>query len=626
MIIKALLLYSVFNCFIQQSVQNFVKCCQKDFQVIQLENTTFQCSNTTHTRLQIQSKQYDTISNNTLENIQCVDIFQDAFHIFQLDGRTLTSNQLLDRDVFTKCCPLNHWYHKSTRSCSKQNHEEITTQFIKIGLPHCKLIIDHTFSNLSDAVKWTQELDLGTFCLDSEVAGQYVVRKCQENLNVCQSKTCVKKCCPDGQSFVGGGICRDTYHHGLRMDSPMYSRNFENISDDYELIYGTKCEQVSIDYKKKYNVDENGEIHVYHIHDKKYITEPYYEFRSYCLEYAVKKELNVSGYHIFWCKTSRLDDKFAFTLWAKIFSCICLVFTILIYFYLDEFKSTFGKILISYCIAMIGLLVSLTVAHLRLQWYLAGTTECKFRGYLLIFFVISNFTWVNVMSLDIWWTFGTPKRTIGSDQRRKDLKKFLLYMLYGWGVPFLHTLSILFFDFYKILPESIQPHVGIHKCFIEFSNQAHEVFLLVPQLFFQIINTVMFIKTIIYCIKVKNEIRRMNDSARSGRYNADKGRLLLVIKLAVIMGIIWIGEVTSAFFDMSSYSTFTKYLEVVLDTFTCLQGFFIFLIFICKKRIHKKIKKKLGFGERRISGTLSDTQSSLVNAQSLSNKRQMCNN
>lgn len=50
-------------------------------------------------------------------------------------------------------------------------------------------------------------------------------------------------------------------------------------------------------------------------------------------------------------------------------------------------------------------------------------------------------------------------------------------------------------------------------------------------------------------------------------------RLALVVKLAVIMGVIWTCEVTTAFFsDMRNYSNFTKKLEIFLDSVTCLQG------------------------------------------------------
>lgn len=55
-------------------------------------------------------------------------------------------------------------------------------------------------------------------------------------------------------------------------------------------------------------------------------------------------------------------------------------------------------------------------------------------------------------------------------------------------------------------------------------RHSRTLFFVAPQLLFQIVNIVLFIKTAVYCIRVKNEIKKMNDSARSGKYNADKGR------------------------------------------------------------------------------------------------------
>ncbi|XP_066155954.1 G-protein coupled receptor Mth2-like [Euwallacea fornicatus] len=596
---------------------NFTAKCCKSTHEVQVSKSVLRCSATTNTRLQINAKEEDFLQ--TASEGECVDFEKDQLFLFKFKNSTLETKTAQPNKFVPKCCPLKHLYNRETRSCIKaaENYTESVlenNQFVKVGLPQCRVIVDEIFLNSNEMREWTSKVVKGgSYCYDQDVNRQFVVRECREGLNVCEEKRCFKKCCPDGQSYVEGAHCKDTYVQGIQLKGQRYSPYIVDIDDDFEVLYGVGCPNVSIRLNNtiQYTIQKNGSYTFYHNFTSKFEEHHYSKFNSYCLEYATKNNKSY-GYHLFVCfESSPLESKFALTLWSKIVSCICLLMTIIVYFVLGEHKSTFGKILINYCVAMICLMTTLTVAHLDRK---NTQLECKIRGYLLIFFNISAFAWVNVMSLDIWWTFGTPKRTIGSAQKKKDLKKFFLYFIYGWGLPLFHSLLILIFDTVKVLPESIQPHVGIFKCFLENRNYSRTIFFLIPQLTFQMINIGLFIKTIVYCIKVKNEIRKMNDSVRTGKYNADKGRLVLVVKLAVIMGIVWTCEVATAFFDNMKEMEFTRKLEIVMDTITCLQGVFIFLIFICKKRTTTGLKNKLGFGgKRNVGGSMSVTQTSQVN-------------
>ncbi|CAG9767920.1 unnamed protein product [Ceutorhynchus assimilis] len=619
-----LVVYLFISCLVHRSYQDVIaKCCQENFEVEQSANLTLECiSKNNNTRLQVWSSLNNFLKNNS--DGECIDIDSSNRHFYNyiVNSSVLVTKTLIEsKEIFPKCCPLNYVYNNLTHSCVGSNitQNHIENQFVKVGLPHCQIIIDKYFKNHQKAIEWKKHLNSGSYCMDKDIRNEFVVRECQEGLEICENKRCFKKCCGDGQSFVGGGTCVDTFVHGLKLDNQWYSPYIEDIEDDYELIYGAKCPKVSLfrENKIQYSIGKNGQFQFFYNFSGEFVEHNYSNLKSYCLEHATKG--SVSGYHFFYCLDEKpLIAKYASTLWAKVLSCILLVLTLLVYFYLGEVKSTFGKILVNYCAAMTLFMVTLIVAHLRRNHQ---KLECKFRAYALIFFNMAAFAWVNIMSLDIWWTFGTPRRTIGSDQKRKDLKKFLFYFLYGWGMPLCHGLLILLFDLTTILPEPIQPYLGIYQCFLEDRNYARTVLFLIPQLLFQIFNTVLFIKTITYCIRVKNEISRMNDTNRNGRFAADKEKLGLIVKLATIMGIIWVFEVTTAFFtNMRTFNEFTKNLEIVLDTITCLQGVFIFLIFICKKKTLNALKAKLGLGERRIS--CSASQSSHVNGHYPMNKRQ----
>lgn len=230
----------------------------------------------------------------------------------------------------------------------------------------------------------------------------------------------------------------------------------------------------------------------------------------------------------------------------------------------------------------------------------------NFSGYAIIFTSTASFAWLNVMCCDIWWTFGSTKQYVGVYQRRRDLKKLLYYLIYGWGMATLLTLIIFFFSEKNFLPYVIQPFVGSNVCFIERrpGNYGAIIFLRLPHFLIQLVNTVLFFKTILYCLRIKNEINKINDTTKNEKksnFNKDKERLSLILKLAIIMGVSYIFEVLSSFVEMSKMGTIPAYIEIILDIIICLQGVFIFIIFVCKKKIYYDFLRRMRIGKARSS-------------------------
>lgn len=127
-------------------------------------------------------------------------------------------------------------------------------------------------------------------------------------------------------------------------------------------------------------------------------------------------------------------------------------------------------------------------------------------------------------------------------------------------------------------------------------NYGMFLFYSMPLIFMEIANLVFFVKTIVYCLKIKSEINRMNDNrisvkGRKKYYNLDKEqcvhmlwetqktvcnfifffRLILILKLSVTMGISFVFEVVSSLVDFSANSQ-AEYVEIIWDTINCLQG------------------------------------------------------
>ncbi|KAK9872035.1 hypothetical protein WA026_015285 [Henosepilachna vigintioctopunctata] len=316
------------------------------------------------------------------------------------------------------------------------------------------------------------------------------------------------------------------------------------------------------------------------------------------MEYAQKKlpgNRTLDNYAIFGkIVLPPMETKISLTRWVKIVSCIFILLTIIVYAILPKLRNLFGKILLSYCVAMFMLFFVLTITQFFQQDF--SNSFCKFVGFSLIFFSFCSFTWMHIICIDIWYSFGSP-RTISGPLQRNEMKKLLLYSVYGWGFPMLWVLLILFFNDTKLLPKSIQPYVGYDECYFENydnrkGNYAFSIFITLPLILQQIVNIVLFIRTVRHCIRVKSEIRRMDDNNRSRNdYQAGKEKLYLVLKLGVVMGMLFLFETISAIRKMD-VNPITEHIEIVWDTINCLQGLFIFIIFICKKKIYISLCEK----------------------------------
>lgn len=203
------------------------KCCEKDFEV-QERNNILNCKERTNSRIEVWSH-----LNNFLKAAsegECFDSSSGDFFLYKVNSSVLVVKKQIQISTaaFPKCCPLNYVYNKKTHSCEiNQNYTEdfINGQLVKVGLPHCQIIIDNTIKkNLSNSLQSTfNNLEQGTYCLDKDVRDQYIARECQKGLDICERKRCFRKCCPDGQSFVNGGNCMDTYIHGLNLVSQSFS-------------------------------------------------------------------------------------------------------------------------------------------------------------------------------------------------------------------------------------------------------------------------------------------------------------------------------------------------------------------------------------------------------------------
>ncbi|XP_063918053.1 G-protein coupled receptor Mth-like [Zophobas morio] len=604
-----LVLLTVRNCVSVDYL--YPKCCDSESHLEEFQST-FLC-------VEDENKTTQFVTNRTnfvgaKEEGLCIDV-EKTVGLFNVSGSDLVKVEELDVPVYSKCCPLNYFYNSTSHGCVKSENELPTffrESFVKVGLRECKIIADvrvNTHDLVIDAItKYKKTKDAsGQYCVDKDQNNLFVVRVCHSSYDVCDKIRCIRKCCLDGQSFINGSHCRYTFAHGL--DLSPYANEVDNVNDPFAIIHDWPEIHVYAlgPGKSAFRLDSRGTFIVREIDEslgKINVTRHYdIDQKEYCTEHATKPKLN--AYLFFRGFPHQQQIKFVYTGIAMAISCFFLALTIIYYCISDEKRTLFGKILISYCSASFLALLLLSYFGLNTKRPEKGAVICKVIAFVIFYLTLAVITWMNVMCIDIYCTFGSSKSFSSRQHRGKDLKRFLLYCLHGWGTPLFLTILPIIFYHTNVMPFELQIIIKEEKCFLYKGdgNYAQFLFSTVPFAIMTLCNLILFVKTAIYCLQVKKEINKMNDThlmkgEKWQKFNKFRDRFGLLLKLFFIMGISFLFEVVSTFYDFKKDDT-TAIIEIIWDTFNCLQGVFIFAIFILKKRIFKKFQTKIGLQKLR---------------------------
>ncbi|XP_063383774.1 G-protein coupled receptor Mth2-like [Cydia fagiglandana] len=313
---------------------------------------------------------------------------------------------------------------------------------------------------------------------------------------------------------------------------------------------------------------------------------------KFCIDIALPNGRNIHEpqFRIWTIPTPVPEDEFEsnsiFLVSGFLVSSVFLILVLIVYCLLPELRNLCGKILMAYVACLLATFLSFALLDFISMADENTEIICLIFTFLIHYFCLACFCWMNVMSIDIWWTFrGYAKaRPI---HRRGETFKFLMYSLYAFGMPLVLTIGMGVIDRMDLrhIPWFIKPDINGTGCFLEGSGKF--MYLYVPMLVIIVMNWILFLMTSFNIWRLSRGTAVL-DSPAAGNPSAHRThrhRFMLYLKLSVIMGVSWVLEVLSAL--SPEYRAW--YLS---DAYNLLMGFFIFLIFVCKKKIIKKLEKR----------------------------------
>ncbi|XP_063364476.1 G-protein coupled receptor Mth2-like [Cydia amplana] len=313
---------------------------------------------------------------------------------------------------------------------------------------------------------------------------------------------------------------------------------------------------------------------------------------KFCIDIALPNGRNIHEprFRIWTIPTPVPEDEFEsnsiFLVSGFLVSSVFLILVLIVYCLLPELRNLCGKILMAYVACLLATFLSFALLDFISMADENTEIICLIFTFLIHYSCLACFCWMNVMSIDIWWTFrGYAKaRPI---HRRGETFKFLMYCLYAFGMPLVLTIGMGVIDTMDLrhIPWFIKPDINGTGCFLEGTGKF--MYLYVPMLIIIVMNWILFLMTSFNIWRLSRGTAVL-DSPAAGNPSAHRThrhRFMLYLKLSVIMGVSWVLEVLSAL--SPEYRAW--YLS---DAYNLLMGFFIFLIFVCKKKIVKKLEKR----------------------------------
>ncbi|XP_046390305.1 G-protein coupled receptor Mth2-like [Ischnura elegans] len=395
-------------------------------------------------------------------------------------------------------------------------------------------------------------------------------------------KPCIRKCCLIGESVSEKGDCVTVDNPFMIEITNVSSGEMYNVSgiDEFVLLFGNPCRYGRyIMDPAQYPEDE------FYIDAEGYAIIPDQNMTkhgpdSYCLDFSSDH----GAYLPFMCfptppEEPPPDNTLIYTMYpvGMLVSIPFLLVTFLVYAVIPELRNLHGKSLMCHVSSLVTAYMFLAVVQLGGAKLSDGV--CITSAFIIEFAFLATFFWLNIMCIDIFLTFSGLRPLRGS-LRERERKKFFIYSLYAWGCPLIILIVCIVMDFAPGIPDTyLRPRFGEKKCWFS-GKMENLVYFFGPVGALVICNVILFVLTAVKLIRLKREtaMLKKGDSRRHDD-REDRNRFNLYLKLLIVMGVTWVTELISWAVEGPSY------LWYITDIGNTLQGFFIFLIFVWKRKI-----------------------------------------
>ncbi|KAI5635792.1 7 transmembrane receptor (Secretin family) domain-containing protein [Phthorimaea operculella] len=423
-----------------------------------------------------------------------------------------------------------------------------------------------------------------------------------EKACICSKKTCVRKCCPIGQGYEAHikKACRVV---NSPFDPPVWDdytplRN-KNASKLFHFVVGKQnCSKVSSEVRIRI-----GQV-VEHIHMKQdgqlYISLPNfvppYTIKGpdkYCIDTFVEYDTNGDPRYTLDALVCYAEDEntewkltnYIVTATCMLISCVFILVTVAVYLWLPELRNLHGRVLMAYLMCLFVAFLFFATMQITIVLNTNSASLCVIFTFIIYYFLEAAFFWLNVMSFDIWWTFSGKRGT--NLEKLSTQARFCAYALYAFGVPAILTVVMGGLEFSGLPAHFMMPNIRSHGCFLHGTSRL--VYLYGPIVLVVVSNMIFYVLTALKITQIKRQtsVLKSKDSTTHDQRSNDQQRLVLYVKLFLVMGINWLLEVISAIYPVADG------FWIITDAYNVLIGLIIFIIFVCKRKIFRLMKKRL---------------------------------
>jgi len=465
-----------------------------------------------------------------------------------------------------------------------------------------RVAVDFIFRDDGSLMTSSGPFQPGQFCLDQVMPygeeAQFLARFCLAD--PCAERHCIRKCCPLGMAINGNERICQFYSKDFVVVVQHENGSVVDVGDMLILDGGTapRCHnEISV-----LRPDIYGDGDQFFILPNGQLKVPLYTYeesviKDYCIDSFFYDNFSESAMV---CFPEQPEDPWNMLIYRYflIVSSLFLILTFIVYAVLPEIRNIHGVTIMCHVASKAVMYITFALIQLNVGVYDDPVSHriCITLAVTSHFTWLASFTWLNVMSFDIWWTFSDLKpRSLRHHNRRHHLGfRFLMYSLYAWGVPTLIVSVGQILDNVANVPENIiKPDFGVYSCWFGDAS-AQMAYLYGPIALIILSNIVFFVLTALQLYRVSVDAAFATNKAHA------KQKFRVIFSLFVLMGISWMMEIVSFAADGET----GDYIWIPTDILNIMTGVYIFVIFVCKKKVWKLLKQRwvlLDKIERRVT-------------------------